>query len=78
MGQDFSKGLVLAVGFLSSFSLEFLPSFHESLIVPLVSSWIFMMYTNNFTKVSWVASVDASSSTPNLSPSTGIFSWFPV
>ena len=67
MGQDFSKGLVLAVSFLSSFSLEFLPSFHASLIVPLISSWIFVMYTNFFTEVSWVVSVDASSSTPNLS-----------
>ena len=77
MGQDFSEGLVLTVGFLSSFSLEFLPSFHESLIVPLISSWIFVMYTNFFTEVSWVASVDASSSTPNLSSLTGIFSHFP-
>ena len=78
MGMDFSKGLVFAVGFLSSCLLGFLSSFHASIIVPCFSSWMFVIYTKFFTKVSWVASVDASSSTPNLSSSTGIFSQFPV
>ena len=35
-GRDFSKGLVLAVGFLLSCLLGFLPSFHASFIIPLV------------------------------------------
>ena len=78
MGRDFSKGLVLAVGFLSSSSLGFLPSFCASFVIPLLSSWIFVIYAKFFTEVSWVASVNASSSTPNLSSLTGIFSQFPV
>ena len=78
MGRDFSKGLVLAVGFLSSCSLEFLPSLHASFVIPLLSSWIFVMYTKFFTDVSWVMSVDALSSTPNLSSLTRIFSQFPI
>ena len=78
MGRDISKGLVFAGGFLLSCSLGFLPSFHAYFIIPCLSSWIFVMYTKLFTDVSWVASVDASSSTPNLSSFTGIFSQFPV
>ena len=76
--MDFSKGLVFTVGFLSPCSLGFLPSFHASFIVPSFPSWIFMIYTKFLPEVSWVASVDASLSTPNLSSSTGIFSRFPV
>ena len=48
MGEDFSKGLVLTAGFLSSYSLGFLPSLHASFVVPLISSWILVMYTNFF------------------------------
>ena len=78
MGRDFSIGLVLAIGFLSSCLLGFLPLFHAFLVILSLSPWIFVMYTKFFTEVSWVASVNASSSTPNLSSSTGVFSQFPV
>ena len=78
MGRDFSKGLVLTVGFLSSCSLGFLPSFHMSFVIPFLSSLIFVIYNKFFTEVSWVASVDASSCTPHLSSLTGIFSQFPI
>ena len=54
MEMDFSKGLVFAVGFLSSCSLGFLPLLHATFIIPCFSSWIFMIYTKFFTEVSWV------------------------
>ena len=78
MGRGYPKGLALSVGSLSSRSLGFLPSFWVSFVISLLSSWIFMMYTKFFTKVSWVVSVDASLSTPNLISLTGILSQVPI
>ena len=66
------------MGFSSTCSLGFLPSFCASFIIPCLSAWIFVMYTKYFTDVSWVASVNVSSSTPNLSSLTGILSQFPI
>ena len=72
--SDFSKVLF----FLSSCLPEFLLESHTFSMRSSFPSGIFMMYTKFFAEVSWVVSVDTSSSAPNCKLSTGMFKWVPI
>ena len=74
------KGPILGGGFLSSEPSSFNsgPLFHELFSVPSLGFLKLVMYTNFFWDISWVVSVDTSSSIPELNSSIKNLGQLPV